>query len=43
MYVIQVVNVHFQKSNRRGGVVEECSPRMREIGVRTMVGTDLSF
>ena len=31
----------FKISNRRGGVVEECLPRMREIGVRSLVGPDL--
>ena len=29
--------------NRRGGVIVERSPRMREIGVRSPVGTDLSL
>ena len=31
-----------QTHDRRGGVEVERSPRMREIGVRSPVGTDLS-
>ena len=31
-----------RRFNRRGGLVVECSPRVREIVVRSSVSTDLS-
>ena len=38
----QTINQSFPSFHRRDGVVVKSSPRMREIGVRSSVGTDLS-
>ena len=40
--IITYENFEEQVGYRRGGVEVECPPRMREIGVRSPVATDLS-
>ena len=41
-YNFDCVTISLSRRNRRGGVVVKRSPRMREIRVRSPVGTDLS-
>ena len=42
MYVLLIDVIGPDFENRRGGVEVQRSPRMREIGVRSLVATDLS-